>query len=1050
MRCPACDIEIPGGVKFCPECGARQTAPLLSGDENRQLTVMFADMVGSTALSEQLDPERLRDIMAAYHEHVSSIVQARGGTVAQYLGDGVLVYFGYPNAHEDDPDRAVFAGLDLLEGLADWNDRIESDFGVRLQLRLGVHTGDVVVAQVADSRDRLAVGMSVNVASRLCDAAGVDSLAISDFTRKLIGVELDLEPMGRLALKGVSEPVEVLRVLGRGPQGPVRAATERAFFGRDSELAAVTACFESVRAGSARCVVVEGEAGIGKSRLLAAFRQRVRATPSRWLEARCSHFHRGTALRPIAQLTAQALGLAGLPDPDAQRARLTKYVVDGEEAANYRAGLLLRLLGLEVPAPFALPAFSPERIRGDTMNAVIHVIRRVAAEGPVVLVIEDLHWIDPSSLEVLEQLVGLAELPLLVLVARRHDAPEPWSIPERAMLLKLDGLADASLDQLICFHLGEVDLAADVQMLIRDTADGIPLFAEELTKMVVESGIAAYGGGPVGVPATLQDSLMARLDRLHCGKPVAQIAAAIGRSFDGGLIARVAGLTPEFAAEGFRELLGADLIEHAEEGTERYAFRHALIQQAAYGSLLRRDRVRVHARIAEAMVEGGRVDAAPARAAHHYAESGQSDRAIELWTRAGQTALASSAAQEAILHFENALPLIERLDEAERDGRELPLRIGLAHANEATTGYGASAVRENFGRAAELCDRSPSGQPLFRVASGLWGYEVVHGDPEASTSALTRLREMARASGKPRHLFQAEYAEGVQSFYAGRFEQACESFARADGMVEARAHSGPDLATTDSVGNCPMYLGWVEHFVGLCDQGYARQEAGVEASEKAGQAFPLTEALTHLVNLRHDRLEAAGTARMCDRVLELSIEYGFDFWLGICHSVRGWALSVEGEWDDGIREARQGLEIFERTGSYVPHVYRASCLVEALMAAERWAEALTEIQRALAHSAGRYDRFWDSEILRLQGLCRLHTGQPFEEVEREWLAAIDLAERQSAHMLSLRATTTLAESRLTHGGAAEVRDDLARRLGRVRGGDALADVRRARAVLAAL
>jgi class 3 adenylate cyclase/tetratricopeptide (TPR) repeat protein len=954
---------------------------------------MFVDMVGSTALSERLDPERLRDLVAAYHEHVARVVHARGGTVAQYLGDGALVYFGYPSAHEDDADRAVLAGLDLLESLPAWNRGIRAEFGVGLQLRLGVHSGDVVVATLADPRAPLAVGKTVNVASRLCDAAGVDSLAISEFTRRLLGMELELEARGGLALRGVSRPVEAFRVLaGSRDAGPASARPPRAFFGRQAELATLVDCFEAARQGKARCVVLEGEAGIGKSRLLAAFRQRTRQVDPLWLEARCSHFYQATALRPVAQLVAQALEMAGVGDRSAVLAHVAKTLAD-----RYETGLLLQLFGLELPPAYALPAFTRDRIRADTMRIASEVIQRAAARRPVVLVIEDLHWIDPSSLEVLDQLACVEDASLLIVAARRHDAPSPWPLPERALLLELEGLAEDPLDALIRFHAGDRELTDQVRARIRDKADGVPLFAEELTKMVAESGDA------VGIPATLHDSLMARLDRLDRGKPVARIAAAIGRSFDADLVARVAGLPAEHAAQGLAELLAADLIERTDGAeVERYVFRHALIQDAAYRSLLRRDRVRVHARIAEVLAESGRVEAAPARAAHHHAEAGQLERAVELWTQAGQAALASSAAQEAILHYEQALARIDALDEAKRD------------------------------------------------ASGLWGYEVVHGDPEGARSALVRLQEMARASERPRHLFQARYGEGVQAFYSGDFERARLSLEAAQAMVEAGTRTAGDVGSTDSAGNCALYLGWTEHFVGRCEQGYARQEAGVAAAEAAGHAFPSTEALTHLVNLRHDRLEAEGTVELCDRLLERSIEYGFDFWLGICHSVRGWAQAVLGGHDEGIREAREGLTIFERTGAYVPHVYRASCLVEALMEAGRHAEALAEIGRALSRSAGRYDRFWDAEILRLRGLCRLHEGAPAESAEQDWRTAIALAERQGARMLALRATTTCAEWLLGEGRGAEARAPLAERLGHVDGGAGLDDVRRARAVLASL
>jgi tetratricopeptide (TPR) repeat protein len=568
--------------------------------------------------------------------------------------------------------------------------------------------------------------------------------------------------------------------------------------------------------------------------------------------------------------------------------------------------------------------------------------------------------------------------------------------------------------------------------------------------MVAESGIARGSAGSVGVPATLQDSLMARLDRLPRGKPVAQIASAIGRSFGGSLVAHVGELSVDAAAQGVQQLVGADLVEPIEgvEG-DRYVFRHALIQDAAYRSLLRRDRVRVHSRIAGALLDTEIAVTQPARVAHHYAESEQPKPAIELFLRAGQNALASSAAKEAVLHYESALPLIERLPEEERDSRELGLRIGLAHAIVGTSGYGNAAVAENFTLATEICDRSPGGQTPFGVASGLWGYQLVRGEPQESEAAVARIKRMADLSQKPHHVFHAHYADGAQAFYTGQFERALHSLNTANDLLGA-GHKIRSAGTTDSAANCPMYLGWAEHFVGYCDRGLKRQLEGVAAAEKAGKAFPQIEAMVHLVNLRHDRLEPEGTVELCDRVIEMALEYGFNFWLGVCYSVRGWAKARCGDAEEGILEASRGLDIFRSLGSYVPHVYRASCLVEALLEAERHREALSEIDRALERAAGRYDRFWDAEIFRLRAVGQMHTGAPGDAIERDLRRAMALAETQHAWSLALRATTTWAEWLEGEGRRGEARDVLRERLAAVEASDDLPDIRAARGVLATL
>lgn len=1070
MLCASCSVEVPAGANFCPGCGSRQVAPTAQTEgEQRQLTVMFIDLVGSTAMSERLDPEQLEEVVRRYQARVTTIIDASGGTVAQYLGDGVLVFFGYPLAHEDAARRALHAGLDVLGSLESINAPIKQETGEQLQLRIGVHTGPVVVTLAAErgaAGEQLAFGMTMNIASRFSDAAPPDGMAVSEATRRLAAEHFEFESMGGLTLKGVSEPMLAHHVLRELAQEEVtHSPGAMKFVNCEAELASLVECFGVASRSQLQTVVVVGEAGAGKSQLLRAFHNQIGEEALLWLEARCSHFHSASALYPVRSLVSQALDLGSVASPaeKLERIAVTLPSTDGHEHSH---ALLAALLGLPKPEGRALPRFSPERARSETIQAIGRLMKGLAEERTVVVVVEDLHWVDPSTLEVFDHLHETAvKSRMLLVVSHRAESPPDWKAPVDSVKLPVGPLKRNHVIELVEMHTGGRVLPDEVLESILARADGTPLFAEELTKMIVESeeildsragsSQAAIASAAKAIPSTLQDSLMARLDRLELGKGVAQIAATFGRTFSEELLCKVSAAESADVRSGIQQLLDSDLVHEIDEGpTAQFMFRHALIQDAAYGSLLRRDRIKVHAKIAETLESSHPelVETEPEVIAHHYAEGERFSDAVARFQQAGGLALRKSAALEAVHHFSRALEVLMQLPESEgRDQAELVLRLSLGNAYITTAGYASEPVEREFERATDLCNRSANAVQLLSAANGLWGYHLVKGNQEAADHQVRRQIELATSSGRVRHVLMGLHAEGVTNFYQGNYDQALarleEGTVVYNEVHEVRIASDSGRPWRDAAITCPMYLGWCQHLIGQPERALDQTERALEQAAERHDIYHHVEAMTHLVALRHDRREPEKTLELSDRIISTSEEFGFRFWIGIGLSARGWAQCHLGELQSGMKELKQGQDAFRSTGAMVPLAYRASYLVESCLLADRPDEGLEIIDDAMDRSRGNLDRFYDAEMLRLRGDLLHRSGESDAEVCACFRGAVALAAQQGARMLELRAAVSLFEALARSGKQEEVRPRLEELCAGFDPGLDLLDLREARASL---
>ncbi len=698
--------------------------------ERRQLTVMFCDLVGSTALSAQLDPEELREVVHAYQETCTTVVHRFDGYIARYVGDALLVYFGYPVAHEDDAHRAVRAGLGIIAALPNLSARLpqlgRTTPASSLQVRIGIHTGLVVVGEMGSGEyhEQVALGETPNLAARFQGLAEPDTIVIGSATQQLIAGFFVCQDLGLQTLKGVSAAVRVYRVLGESnaqSRLEVDASTGKLtpLVGRAHEVGLVLERWAAAQTGDGQVVSLSGEPGIGKSRLVQEVKERVVQIGAACIEFRCSPYYQNSAFYPVITHVQRVLHFERDDTPQAKLAKLQQTLMRYHFPQADTLPLLAALLSLPQPTDTALLNFSPQKQKQKTQEALVAWLVEEAEQQPVYCVWEDLHWADPSTLEFVGLL--LSQIPttrLLVLLTARPEFTLPWSSRTHLTPLTLTRLPRTQAAELIERVTGGKLLPTEVQQQIVSKTDGVPLFVEELTKMVLESGLLRETDGhyelagplpPLAIPATLHDSLMARLDRLAAARDVAQLGATLGREFSYELLQAVSRVDEVSLQHALARLVEAEVLyQRGLPPQARYVFKHALIQDAAYQSLLKSTRQQYHQQIAQALQEqfSETREAQPELLAHHYTEADLVAQAIPYWQKAGQRAIERSANAEAISHLAKALELLKTLpDTSERVRQELSLQITLGPALVILKGMAAPEVEKVYTRARELCQQ---------------------------------------------------------------------------------------------------------------------------------------------------------------------------------------------------------------------------------------------------------------------------------------------------------------------------------------------------------
>ncbi|MFG3595376.1 AAA family ATPase [Bradyrhizobium sp. RDI18] len=1036
----------------------------VSSAERRQLTVMFCDLVGSTALSAGLDPEDLREVIGVYHRCVAETVARFDGFVAKYMGDGVLLYFGYPQAHEDDAERAVRAGLALIDAV----DQLQTS--ERLRVRIGIGTGLVVVGDLTGSGEaleRAVVGETPNLAARLQALGEPNTIVVGPMTRHLLGDLFEYRDLGTVAMKGFPQPVQAYQVLRSSAVESRFEAFHSAgltpLVGREEELELLLRRWQRATSGEGQVVLLSAEPGVGKSRLVAALQEKLQAERYSRLRCFCSPHHQGSALYPVIKQLERAAGFTR-DDPPAVRLDKIEALLTASATATESMPLLAELLSL--PADRYCPvSLSPPAKKERTLQALLRQVEDLSRRNPVLWVFEDVHWIDPTSLELLQVAVDrVQQLPVLLLLTFRPEFLPPWIGQPHVTMLALGRLNRRDTAALVQRVVGDKVLPSAVLHEIIDRTDGVPLFVEELTKAVLEAGaegdakavLSRTSPGALAVPATLHASLLARLDRLSPeAKEVAQSGAAIGREFTDDLIRTVSPL-PEVPLQSALEQLAASQLIFR-RGSSAYSFKHALVQDTAYGTLLRGKRQALHARIARAL-EGNFPDIAatqPEVLAHHFTEADLTEDAVTYWRKAGQRAAERSAHAEAIAHLRKGLMLIDRVAEpAERARRELDLQLVLAPVLISTKSWSAPEVEQVYLRARDLCRQAGDVAQLFTVSWGLWLVYQQRCEFKTARDLLDELFALARQSTDPALLLQAHHAAWTTLLNLPDLT-ACRAHLEAGLALYRpdayRAHKF--LYGSHDAAVCNRYTEAATLWpLGFPEQALAAAREAVSMARELSHPFSLVLALVFAAMIYQHRREAEPAREQAEAAVAVCAEHGIAPHLEAAGRIfRGWAIAVRGQAVEGIAEIREGLAAVGQTGVRIRRPFYLALLAEASARAGEIEQGLNALAEAAAAVEETGERRWEAEIYRLIGeLTVARRGGDGIEAEACFRRALDVARRQSARALELRTTASLARLWRDQGKPRQSHDLLAPVYGWFTEGFDTPDLREAKALLDAL
>jgi predicted ATPase/class 3 adenylate cyclase len=1000
--------------------------------ERRQLTLMFCDLVESTALSGQLDPEDLREVIRAYQQTSAEVIQRFDGHIAQYLGDGLLVYFGFPRAHEDDAERAVRAGLGILDAIGALNSQLESDESIRLGVRVGIHTGLVVVGEMGggEAHGNLALGETPNVAARVQGLAPPNTVVISGATARLVEGTFLLADWGAHHLKGVAEPMTARRVLGLvdEPVGMEDASAERCIplMGRDEEVGLVLRRWEQSQEGMGQVVLISGEPGVGKTALVKTLRAHVAREGYTSIVYRCSPYHTNSALYPMMKHLEWLWQWERFDTPAVKLDKMEQVL---EKTSLSLAEIVPLFAGLfAVPVPEGrYPALNltSQQQKKQTLEALVAWLLEEAERQPVLAVWENLHWADPSTLEMLGLVIEEAPtVPMLNVLTFRPDFALPWPARSQMTPLTLSRLERPQVEAMIERLAGGNALPTEVVEHIVAKTDGVPLFVEELTKMLLESDLLRKEAnhyaltGPlsaVAIPATLQDSLMARLDQLGTAKEVAQLGAILGREFTDEMLQRVSQQEEKTLQAGLTRLVDADLLyRRTRPPRAKYMFKHSLIQDAAYASLLKSTRQEVHQQVARMLEEESpeTVETQPELVAHHYTEAGCPEHAVGYWQQAGEHAVRRSAHAEAINHLNKGLELLTKLPETpERAQQEVALRLALGVALLATKGYGAAEVEQTYARARELCRQVGETSQLFRARAGLYMFYFVRAEYQTTRKLAEELFRQAQSAGDPASLLWAHSALGMTLYYQGEFAPAHEHLARGADMYDPQKHrtlsslyGGTDPGTT-----CLSYDALALWRLGYPDRAQATSDEMLALARQLGHPLTLARAWLLGAVLSQFRREASKVLERAQATITLSEEQGFPQYLAMGRVFRGWALAEQGRQDEGIREMRDGLEMWRTVGGALGVSYYLTLLAEALGKVDRVGEGMRVLVEASVLSEQKGERANEAEFYRVKGELYLLELIPDEQrAETCFQQALAVARRQQAKAWELRAAMSLS------------------------------------------
>ena len=1050
--------------------------------ERRQVTLVGCEVVGLGTGSQTLDPERLYSVMPEFRDLAREAVERWEGQIESLAGHRLVACFGYPRAHEDDAWRAARTATEIVHRVEDLCRRMGGDADGGFAARAAVHTGLALIlpdpdagetrtsstGDLGERAEQVVLGKTLDLTSGIQLLAEPGAVVLSTATRRLVEGYFTTEALPATRVAGADEPVTAHRITGdRQVHSRLEAERELSpLVARERELGLLRDRWEMAREGEGQVVLVGGEAGIGKSRLLRSLRDALRSEAPTWLSAYGSPHTRNTPLQPMMELLRQAAGLREVDSPRERVDRLEGLLRRHDLPLEEGVSLLAPFLDLELEGRYPALELSPERRRGRTLELLLELILKVAERRPVILAVEDLHWVDPSTLELLGLLTEQgASVSLYLLLTYRPELEIPWGHVSHMTRLSLTRLAREESARLLRRLTGDKPLPSEVEEQILAKTEGVPLFVEELTRTLLESDLLEEGGerweltGPLGsldIPSTLRDSLTARLDRLEEeAREVAQYAAVLGRRFIFPLLAAVVPLEEGILGVALDRLVRAELLQRRGSSwtKARYMFRHALIRDAAYELLLEGHRRRIHGRVAEVLQEDFAqvAQAEPELLAHHLERAERLEAAVTAWQRAGDRAAERCAHVEAGNHYQQALELLERLPPStERSGRELELRSALGSGLISTRGYGAEEVQQNFTRAWELCEEL--GDISLPVRYGIWAVHLTRGDREHTDEMAQWFeRYLETAEDGPERLM-AVNCLAVRAAFQGRF-RATERYQE---EIERLFDPDQHRDVVRAYGGCGGFYGhlvmtWVYLLTGRLERAVEHQRWILGRCEEMGEPYTHTVGWNFEFVTGFELRDPEWTRQSAERSVALAEEHSFPFQLLIGQCALGWAQARLGEVDAGITRLRDALRDGWRSiGVRFLYPHYSAYLVEILLREDRVADGLGTVEEALEVSRTTVDRFYEPELERLRGELLRRAGTPADEVEALYRRALETARKENARLLELRLRTSLGRLLAEEGREDEAARDLAGVLGHFADQRDTEDVTAARELLARL
>ncbi|GAB5439481.1 adenylate/guanylate cyclase domain-containing protein [Falsiruegeria mediterranea] len=1008
-----------------PEPAKSQPGNQSHSAERRQLTVMFADLVGSTDLASRLDPEDVRDAITLYQKAITDVTNKFGGHVAKYMGDGVLCYFGWPRANEDDAERAARAGLEMVTALAP----LTAPNGEPLVARIGIATGLVVVGDLVGeggAQEEAVVGETPNLAARLQGIAAPGQVVISGTTQKLLSNSLDVEHIGSHDLKGISDPVDVYAVHGEHSAGADSSLKDTGptnrMIGRDNEVSLLMDRWTRAVDGEGQVFLLSGEPGIGKSQIGAGLQQELAKQGADTLTLQCSPYYSSSPFYPVIGCFER---IAGFDRDDSAEKKLDKLEalllpVLGDDARAVTLLAAMLTLPLDRFPPLGL---EPLRQKELTIAAIVDFFAATSTSSASLVRFEDAHWCDATTLEMLTALVQRAEtIPVLMLITYRPEFQPPWLSYGNVTVFTLNRLGRRDSLSIIAEVTGSRSLPDEIVAQILAKTDGIPLFVEELTKTILEAGFLTETEHafvlegplpPLAIPSTLQDSLMARLDRLSPVKEVAQIGACIGREFPYDLLASVSPLRASELRESLVQLAESELIFARGTPPEAtYTFKHALVQDAAYSSVLRSRRQQLHAKIAQVLERdfAALLETEPELAAQHYTKAGLMADAVPFWLAAGRVAIGKFANEEALNHLNAGLEcLLIQSQDGPRDEQELVLRATLGVAQFTARGYGAPELGENYENALSIARRI-HGTPFRSPALfGVWAYHLMRVDHSRAAGVYSESLQLAQNSGVAHEMNAALAAATTSSVFMGQPQKSLDYADASWTAYDVKSHGELVALYGQDTGLwCADFGSWAAWLLGYADVADRRYAKANQTAKELGHPLSLASGLVHASLLYSMAGDVKRTLDYADQTIEVCEEVGIPARLVEAYIMKGWALSEMGQIDEGIALTSQGMAGWRGAGAEIARPWWLALQAQQYRRKGDNNAAIASLDEGLETVKRTGENVWASELNRLRGQILLEIDPTDTTMaETHFQTAMEIAQRQPAKYWELRAANSL-------------------------------------------